>query len=119
MSPNWLGVISAVLAIAGFFVSHRVAGKWPVKKRLAIAAVAFVMAVPGASFAIYYTHLLPEAGWYYQFRSIPGTELLAIFIGIAGGLTAALSPACGRHRCRLSKIESRHGGPVQAMAELD
>jgi predicted double-glycine peptidase len=50
------------------------------------------MALPGMSFSLYYLHLFPEYSWYYEFRSLPGTEFLTIFIGIAGGLAASLLP---------------------------
>ena len=92
MNPNWLGVTSAVLAFAAFFVVYRVAKGSPVKKRILLSIFALAAAIPGASFAAYYAHLLPEPSWYYQFRSIAGTELLIMFLGVAGGLVATLLP---------------------------
>lgn len=92
MNPNWLGVISAVLAFVVFFVVYRVAKDTPTKKRILLALLAIVAAIPGASFAAYYAHIFPESSWYYQFRSITGTELLIVFLGVAGGLVAALLP---------------------------
>ncbi|MFA6289877.1 MAG: cysteine peptidase family C39 domain-containing protein [Opitutaceae bacterium] len=92
MNPNWLGVISAILAFVAFSVTYRTAIKSKIKTRLLLAALAIMLAIPGASFAAYYAHLLPEPGWYYEFRSIPGTELLIVFIGIAGGMIASVLP---------------------------
>ncbi len=92
MNPNWLGVISAILAFTAFFVVYRVAKNAPIKKRLLFALLASVAAIPGASFAAYYAHIFPEPSWYYQFRSIAGTELLIVLIGLAGGLVATLLP---------------------------
>ncbi len=92
MNPNWLGVISVILAFIGFFVAYRSARGSSVKARRLLAALAVVLAIPGASFAAYYVHVCSEPSWYYQFRSIPGTELLIAFLGVAGGLTASLLP---------------------------
>ena len=92
MNPNWLGVISAVLAFAAFFVVYRTAKRIATKSRILISLLAIVAAIPAASFAVYYAHVLRESSWYYQFRSIAGTELLMVFVGIAGGLLAALMP---------------------------
>ena len=92
MNPNWLGITSAILAFVAFHWVHRWAKKVPVRKRVVFALVPLVAAIPGASFAIHYAHVLPEAAWYYQFRSIEGTELLMVFLGVAGGWIAALLP---------------------------
>ncbi|RYD26128.1 MAG: hypothetical protein EOP86_26395, partial [Verrucomicrobiaceae bacterium] len=90
MNPNWPGVLSAIASVAAFFVAWRAAKRTPRRRRALLAALAAAVAVPGVSFAVYYTHLLPERDWYYQFRSLPGTELLMIFTGITGGLLASL-----------------------------
>lgn len=54
--------------------------------------LAAILALPGASFAAHYVHVLPEAGWYYEFRSWRGTECLLLMLGPAGGLFASLLP---------------------------
>jgi hypothetical protein len=92
MNPNWLGIISAILAFVAFFVVFRSAKQISYKSRIFITFLATFAAIPAASFAVYYTHILPESSWYYQFRSIAGTELLMVFVGLAGGLVAALIP---------------------------
>jgi len=92
MNPNWLGVISAILAFGAFFVVYLVNKDAPAKKRIFFTLLALVAAIPGASFAAYYAHILAEPSWYYQFRSIAGTELLIVFLGVAGGLVATLLP---------------------------
>lgn len=92
MNPNWLGVISAILAFPAFSLVFRVARDRPLKTRILLSLVATLAAIPGASFAVYYAHILPEPAWYYQFRSIPGTELLVGLLGVAGGLVATLLP---------------------------
>ena len=92
MNPNWLGIISAVLAFIAFAITYRFAKKESTKRRLILCIPAILLALPGASFAAYYAHIFPETEGYYQFRSIPGCELLMIFVGIAGGLIASLLP---------------------------
>ena len=92
MNPNWLGVISAILAFVAFGLVYRSANDIPAKKRILLALFAILAAIPGASFAAYYAHILPEPSWYFQFRSITGTEFLIVFLGIAGGLVATLLP---------------------------
>jgi hypothetical protein len=92
MNPNWLGVLSAILAIAAFLAAYRAAEEKPFKSRVLLVILALIAALPGASFAAYYAHVLPEASWYYQFRSITGTELLIVLIGVAGGSVATLLP---------------------------
>lgn len=90
MYPNWFGTFCAAAALAAFFVSHHAAMKLPQRTRLLLALVAVILAIPGASFAVYYAHLLKEPEWYYEFRSWRGTEALLILIGVAGGLVASL-----------------------------
>lgn len=43
-------------------------------------------------FSAYYLHILPEREWFYTLRSWPGTELMVIFLGCAGGCMATLLP---------------------------
>lgn len=92
MNPNWLGIISAILAVVGFLVAYRFSFKKPLKIRVWLVVASGFAAIPGASFAVYYAHLFPEMAWYYEFRSIPGTELLMVFVGVAGGFFATFLP---------------------------
>jgi hypothetical protein len=54
-----------------------------------IAAGAVILALPGLIFSAYYTKLLGEPLWLYQFRSIPFTELLAAGSGLQFGMLHA------------------------------
>jgi len=92
MNPNWIGTLCAAGALALFFLTHRFSTDLPPWKKILFALLATLFALPGASFAFYYTHLLPESAWYYEFRSRSGTELLLLPLGIAGGLIASLLP---------------------------
>ncbi len=60
MNPNLLGVLSTILAFVAFFVVYRAAKGTHLKKRILFTILALVAAIPGASFAAYYAHILPE-----------------------------------------------------------
>lgn len=88
MNLNWIGILSAILTIGAFFATFRTFKKKESKQRVILLSLACLLALPGASFSIYYAHLFPDSPGYFQFRSITGTEFLLVFIGIAGGLAA-------------------------------
>lgn len=48
--------------------------------------VATVLAIPGALFVLYYTHLFDNAAWFYSFRAMSHTELAAAGLGSIAGL---------------------------------
>lgn len=92
MNPNWLGIISVALAIIAFLFAYRFAVRKPFRKRVWLMIGAGFASLPALSFAVYYTHIIPEMARYYEFRSIPRSELLMAFVGVAGGCFAALLP---------------------------
>ena len=92
MNVNYLGIVSAVLAFVLFFFTYGLARRFSVKRRTFMGLVSLVLAIPGASFAAYYTHLFPDQEWYYQFRSFTGTELMVVLVGVAGAIVAAVLP---------------------------
>lgn len=92
MNPNWLGIACALLALPAFRLSFGFASKLAFRRRLAFAGIGCLLAIPGLSFTGHYFHLVPEWALYFQFRSIPGTELALIPIGALGGFAAAVLP---------------------------
>jgi hypothetical protein len=92
MNPNWIGLLSSVLAFGAFFYAFRLSVKTGIRRRLFLATLACALAIPGLSFTFHYFHLVPEWDWYFEFRSLPGTELLLVMIGAAGGFAAAVLP---------------------------
>ncbi|MBB5351462.1 hypothetical protein HNR46_001699 [Haloferula luteola] len=92
MNLNGLGILSAILSGAAFWLASRYAVKLPFKVWLGCSMAAVVAAIPGASFAAYYFHVLPESDGYYAFRSFRGTEGLVVLVGLAGGLLAGRLP---------------------------
>jgi hypothetical protein len=78
--------LAAALFVAGYRIGTRVRSgsvQW-----LAWAA-GVACAVPGVLFATYYLHLFDDAGWFYEFRSWPLTELAASGAGLLAGLVHA------------------------------
>jgi hypothetical protein len=97
MHPNLIGTAAAVLAFAAYAVSQRRGSRLPRRKRYLLTLLWMPAALPGASFAAYYTHWIQPPAWYYEFRSWPGSEAALIPIGIAGGLAAACAHGVTRH----------------------
>jgi hypothetical protein len=54
-------------------------------QRRAFVLGAVVLAAPAVLFCAYYTKLLGEPVWLYEFRSLPGTELSAAGVGLIAG----------------------------------
>lgn len=53
--------------------------------RLTFVLAAALSALPGFFFAAYYTKLLGEPLWLYEFRAAPGSELTAAGVGLLAG----------------------------------
>ncbi len=62
----------------------------PIGVRVAWLLGAGICTIPFLLFCIYYLHVLPEREWFYQLRSIRGSELTCIPMGIAAGSLASL-----------------------------
>lgn len=92
MFPNYLGLISALLALAGFAWVHRQASRLALTARRRWFIASGLLSIPALYNAAYYLHVLPETGWFYEARAWPGVELLIIPAGFAGGLLASFLP---------------------------
>lgn len=84
------------LTLAAFVLLHvvawKLAEKLGKKAKLAAGVISLLFCLPGAWFAFYYLHLLPEPPLLYQLRALPLSEgFLAIF-GIAAGVWRSLLP---------------------------
>lgn len=64
----------------------------PAGIRATLFVISTIAAIPGVLFTIHYAHILPESALFYRFRSVVGTELLVVPIGVAGGLAATFLP---------------------------
>ena len=80
-------------AFAGFHVlGWKLAEKLGQPAKIIAAFASLLLCLPGAWFAFYYLHLLPEPPLLYQLRSLPFSEgFLAIF-GFAAGIWRSLLP---------------------------
>ena len=75
-----------VLGVIAFLAGSHLDEKLKVRSsRTAVVIVCVVCALPGVSFAAYYTKLLGEPIWLYRFRAVPGTELAAAGMGLLAG----------------------------------
>ncbi|HWR17176.1 MAG TPA: cysteine peptidase family C39 domain-containing protein [Terriglobales bacterium] len=64
--------------------------------RLLFLAISVVLAVPGVVYVLYYTHLFDRAAWFYELRTILGSELLASGIGVLAGFLYSWSAPEGK-----------------------
>lgn len=92
MGFNLFGLCCGVLAVALFAVAHRRLRQQERERRRGSLALTTVLAFPALYQTLYYTHVLPEAGWFYELRSWPGAELIVLPLGFWGGLVAAALP---------------------------
>lgn len=85
------GIVLAAFVLL-HFVAWKFAEKLGKKAKLIAGVLSLTLCLPGAWFAFYYLHLLPEPPLLYQLRALPGSEgFLAIF-GIAAGIWRSLLP---------------------------
>lgn len=91
MSFNLLFIPTLILSIVLFFLSQYVWNRLnSSKSKLVFFAFCLLFAIPGVLFVVYYFHVLDSCVWFYQFRSVLGTELLASGIGLSAGIIASL-----------------------------
>jgi len=63
------------------------------RNRVVLLLIALVLAIPGALYVLYYTHLFDNAVWFYRFRTLPYSELAGSGLGaIAGFLQGIFQP---------------------------
>lgn len=75
-------LMAALLFWVGVKAEQRIAA--PLNRTLFVGS-ATVLAMPGILFAAYYTKLLGEPIWLYEFRALPYTELTAAGVGLIAG----------------------------------
>jgi predicted double-glycine peptidase len=92
MHANFFGLTAVALTLLVFKLTYDHLRGRAVGVKAAWLGIGICISVPGILFGIYYLHVLPEWEWFYAFRSWPGTEFLAVFLGVAAGALAALLP---------------------------
>ena len=101
---NWLGLTTVFLAFPALAL-----GCWLAKRNFSQGKVllcwcaGLVLALPATVYFVYYTGLFGEPIWFYELRTLPGTELLAFPAGfLAGWIQVRIVP-----RLRLSPWGTR------------
>ncbi|MHA3770444.1 cysteine peptidase family C39 domain-containing protein [Verrucomicrobiota bacterium sgz303538] len=87
---NLVSAISVIVSVVAFAISYRRLCTCSFPVRLVSFGVFAFFSAPALLFALYYLHVLPERTWFYTLRSWPGTEMLVVFVGCAGGAAASL-----------------------------
>lgn len=91
MNLNWLVIPTLATALLLFFVGQRSVRRCRRHKgKFAISLLWFVLGVPGFLLPLYYLHWFDNATWFYEFRSLPFTELTAAGAGLFAGALAEL-----------------------------
>ena len=91
---NWVRVLNELSANSNSPDRHESVCAWSMvgtsqSERIAILFALWdgtLIAVPGVVFAAYYLKIFGEPIWFYQFRSVPFTELTASGAGLLAGL---------------------------------
>jgi hypothetical protein len=83
--PTAIG--ASALSIAGCRLAKRNLSRLSLAALVALSCFA---AMPALLFAAYYLHVLDRSAWFYQFRSLSGSELTAAGIGLLGGVLVGL-----------------------------
>lgn len=76
-------VIAAILFWLGSALQKRASSKG---KRVLLAVIACVCAIPGLLLVLYYAHLFDNAAWYYNLRVVRFVEVTACGLGFLGGV---------------------------------
>jgi len=84
MNPLFMPILAGALTffLLGIWLSRKAHTK---NQDCILGVFSVIAAVPAFLFAGYYTGALGEAGWFYWFRSVPGSELLASGAGLLAG----------------------------------
>jgi hypothetical protein len=84
--------ITSAVFVALHVSAWKLAEKLGAKTRWTAGIASLLLCLPGAWFAIYYLHWLPEPPLLYQLRALPVSEgFLAVF-GVAAGIWRSLLP---------------------------
>jgi Peptidase C39 family len=90
--PNYIGLAAVAVSLLAFRQAHHLLRPRSFPKRLLWLGILTILSLPALGFALHYLHLWREREWFYELRSWPGSEFLAVFLGAAGGACAAVLP---------------------------
>jgi len=102
MNPLFMPVLAGTLAffLLGIWLSRKARTKI---QKYSLVVFSLIAAVPAFLFAIYYTGILGEAGWFYSFRAWSGTEFFACGAGLLAGL---LQTKRGQNQCISKQVSA-------------
>lgn len=91
MNINWLAIPTLAIALSLFVIGERSIRRCRTPgSKLGVAALWLVLSIPGFLFPLYYMHWFDSAKWFYEFRSLPFTELTAAGAGLFAGALAEI-----------------------------
>jgi hypothetical protein len=91
MNLNWLVIPTFLVALLLFWIGRQSIRRCQTQKsRIFIFALWILMSVPGCLMVLYYLHWFDDAKWFYEFRSLPFSELTAAGAGLLAGALAEL-----------------------------
>lgn len=92
MNMNWLVIPTLAGALLLFVLGQRTVRRCPTSmQKLALTSLWLLLSIPGFLLPLYYLHLFDDAVWFYEFRSVPFTELTAMGAGLFAGALAELA----------------------------
>lgn len=85
-----------LFAVMLYYLSRKI---WQIKNGRLFRCIFFIISIilflPAFLYNFYYLHWMDDAVWYYQFRALPGTELLAAGAGVLAGIVGAV---CNKYK---------------------
>lgn len=88
---NWIVAPTLLLAVLLFWLGEKISQRCPSGwSRRLFWMISFLAGIPGYLFCLFYLHWFDDAVWFYQFRSIPYTELTAAGAGLFAGSISAM-----------------------------
>lgn len=88
---NPLALPTFLLAMGLFWLGIQAERRLKRKTRTFVSIVAVILSMPCLLYAFYYAHFFDNAAWFYNFRAIGYTELLASGVGLIGGFLYSLT----------------------------
>ncbi len=91
MNLNTYFIPTVIIALLLFFVSrHCWLTKTNKRVRALLLTLGLFLFLPACLYVLYYNHWFDNAVWFYQLRSLPGSELLASGAGILAGVIGGI-----------------------------
>jgi len=91
MNINWLVIPTLAIALLLFVIGQRTVRRCRSRKgQFGLSVLWLLLGIPGFLLSLYYLHWFDDMKWFYEFRSLPFTELTAAGAGLFAGALAEL-----------------------------